>query len=336
MAAALRGPARAPRQRARRGIYREVSAKEISDLRFGPAAHAPPSMCPPPREKSTVKMPTRTQNAEMFNVKNAEITVEMPKPTKPRGPPSMNPFFASISDVMLSAKRRRLEPEDLLSLHASDDVGKQVELLCASWENAVKDWEAKKAAAKPTDKKPPPAMPSLLGAVWPQVKGLWCLSFALFLVSIGLSFIGPLMLTWTVRLIESTQICGIAVSAKLVETDPEYALTLDPLAPPPISEECRRANNIERGFIYAAVMFAAKLLEAICRSWHDHIMMRTALRARSGVIGLIYRKCLWLSGMGGEDATLGKIQNLMANDAQFFVQIAPLLNQGLVAPVQVQ
>eukprot|EP00966_Prymnesium_polylepis_P091309 2113335-Prymnesium_polylepis.1 len=62
-------------------------------------------------------------------------------------------------------------------------------------------------------------------------------------------------------------------------------------------------------------------------------MMRCALRARAGMISEIYRKCLWLSGMGGEDASTGKTQNLIANDAQFFLQFAGLANNIVVAPI---
>merc|ERR1712195_128023 len=39
--------------------------------------------------------------------------------------------------------------------------------------------------------------------------------------------------------------------------------------------------------------------------------------------------------MGAGDTTTGRIQNLMANDAQFFLQIAPMFNNLFVAPLQI-
>ena len=104
--------------------------------------------------------------------------------------------------------------------------------------------------------------------------------------------------------------------------------------PPPISAACRESSQIHLGYIYAGAMLLVKLVEALMRSWHDHLMTRLALRARAAIIATIYRKCLWLSGMGAGDATTGRIQNLMANDAQFFLQIAPMFNNLFVAPVQ--
>jgi len=102
-----------------------------------------------------------------------------------------------------------------------------------------------------------------------------------------------------------------------------------------ISAACRESSQIHLGYIYAAAMLGVKLCEAMLRSWHDHLMTRLALRARAAIIATIYRKCLWLSGMGAGDTTTGRIQNLMANDAQFFLQIAPMFNNLFVAPLQI-
>lgn len=89
--------------------------------------------------------------------------------------------------------------------------------------------------------------------------------------------------------------------------------------------------RIHDGYIYAAVMLVIKLIEALTQSWHSHLMTRAALRARTGIVAAIYRKCIWLSGVGGSgDQTTGAIQNLMANDAQFFIQVAPQINNIFV------
>merc|ERR1719163_2582674 len=82
-------------------------------------------------------------------------------------------------------------------------------------------------------------------------------------------------------------------------------------------------------------MLGSKLLESVGQAWHAHLMTRVALRMRTGIISAIYRKCLWLGGLGSSETTIGNIQNLMANDAQFFLQFAPQFNQLFAAPIQI-
>ena len=254
------------------------------------------------------------------------------------------PLFTAISDVMMQAKKGRLEPEDLLSLPASDNVSEQSELLRKSWERTLRDFHrdqaAKKAeelanpeaAAKKKKKQTKGELPSLTKALWPQVRGLWHVAFGLYLVSVGLTFLGPFLLGRTVQLLQTTQQCGLKEQQAAVELQADGNLLSDD--PVLISAACRKSSQIHLGYIYAAAMLGVKLCEAMLHSWHDHLMTRLALRARAAIIAAIYRKCLWLSGMGAGDTTTGRIQNLMANDAQFFLQIAPMFNNLFVAPLQ--
>ena len=270
-----------------------------------------------------------------------EMNVKADK--KPRATNCTWPLFTAISDVMMQAKKDRLEPEDLLSLPASDSVSEQSELLKKSWERTLRhfhrDQAAKKAeelanpeAAKKKKKKKGEELPSLTKALWPQVRGLWRVAFGLYLVSVGLAFLGPFLLGRTVQLLQTTQQCGLKEQQAAVELQADGNLLSD--EPPLISAACRESSQIHLGYIYAAAMLCVKLCEAMLRSWHDHLMTRLALRARAAIIATIYRKCLWLSGMGAGDTTTGRIQNLMANDAQFFLQIAPMFNNLFVAPLQ--
>ena len=255
------------------------------------------------------------------------------------------PLFTDISDVMMQAKKGRLEPEDLLALPTSDNVFEQSETLKKSWERTLRhfhrDQAAKKAAelanpaaAAAAKKKKKEELPSLSKALWPQVRGLWRVAFGLYICSTGLAFLGPFLLGRTVQLLQTTQQCGLREQQEAsVELGSEGNLLSD--EPPTISAACREESRIRLGYIYAAAMLVVKLCEALMRSWHDHLMTRLALRARAAIIGTIYRKCLWLSGMGAGDTTTGRIQNLMANDAQFFLQIAPMFNNLFVAPLQI-
>jgi len=267
--------------------------------------------------------------------KGKEVVVRIDAPQGRHA--GFSPFFTAISDVMLRAKRTKLDKNDLLLLHPSDDVTHHADALHASWERTVAQWREAKAITKPGDKKQPSAAPPLFKAMWPQLRGLYFRAFGFFIIAIVLSLLAPILLTWTIKLIEDTQQCGLTNSTALLidGTQLDFDAMLLSDTPPPITEACRAANRVEMGYIYAVLMLLVKVLESVFRSWHDHTMHRVALRARVAIISAIYRKCLWLSGMGSDEATTGRIQNLMANDAQFFLQIAPMINNAFVAPVQI-
>ena len=246
-----------------------------------------------------------------------------------------------MTTVMLRAKRTRLEPDDLLLLNPWDHASEVSTALKVEWEREVTRAAAEKAAAKPEDKKKPrPA--SLAKAIWPLIRGTWCKAFACHVTSVGLAFVGPLVLTYAIVLIQKVQFCGLRESAIALDlasnsTGDNFAEIAPSLrdSSATISQQCRDEHDLSRGYYYALAMLCSKLVEATFQSWHSHLMTRCALRARSGIISAIYRKSLWLSSLGGSQTTVGNMQNLMANDAQFFLQFAPLANNLFVAPVQI-
>ena len=235
-----------------------------------------------------------------------------------------SPVFNAVSNVLTLARAGQLRQEDLLFLPRTDDIDILTSELQLNFQREVARAEAEKKAAMPGDKKPPKP-PSLAMAIWPLIKNLWAAAFCCKAVAVSFIFVGPLILTESIELIADLSVCSAieAGNGTLIQTsDPPY-----------VSQACRDSNNIHMGYVYAGLMFLAKCIETVCESWHAHLMMRCALRARAGMISEIYRKCLWLSGMGGEDASTGKTQNLVANDAQFFLQFAPLANNLIFAPI---
>ena len=271
------------------------------------------------------------QTVEIDEVAITPTAVPVRKPPRKVG---FSPFYMAIGSVMLRAKKAKLEHDDLLLTHPSDDVPTNANKMKATWEASLAKYYEAKAEAK-ANGKPAPKLPSLWRAVWPVFRPLWLMGFSSFLCSKALTFVGPFMLGYAVRLIENTQNCGFAEQKLAVEQT-----TLNPggdalaTTPPSISAACLESNQIHMGYVFAALLFASKCLEACTNSWHSHLMQRSALRARAGLSMLIYRKCLWLTGMGNSDATTGRIQNLMANDANFFLQFAPMFNSLLVAPLE--
>ena len=297
----------------------------------------------------SVTRDARTPPAQMCQMpdqgEKTDVVVEIKNESRPGGRrPGYSLVFSAIAGVMLRAKRATLEPTDLLELHASDEVLRNAEIFQVAWVRELARHAQLKAAGAQGGKKKVPKLPSLSRAVWPQLRGLWRVAVLCYAISIGMSFIGPLLLSYTVRVLEQTQICGVkeqleqdklALPANSTFDGSELFSALASNTRPHISAACREANKLHRGYIYAAAMLVAKITEAIFNSWHTHLMVRLALRARAAIITTIYRKCLWLSGTGGDGTTTGRIQNLMANDAQGFVAFAPMVNNIIAAPIQI-
>jgi ABC-type multidrug transport system fused ATPase/permease subunit len=294
-----------------------------------------------------------------------EVSVTI-QPEKKSSRPGFSPLFTAIGGVLLSAKKNRLETHDLLETQPSDDVQRCADVLEKTWARevarAAKEKAEYDACADPKKKQKMklPRPPSLFNAILPLVRPLWSYAFSFYLLGTGLSFVGPIILSRAIQLVENTQTCGLleratalgynGSSTTMVGTAEEAEVGLGMgmgsemgvafprellTTPPPISHACREENQIYLGYVYAGIMLVSKLVEALCQSWHMHLMTRVALRTRAGVISAIYRKCLWLSGMGTSDASTGSIQNLMANDAQFFLQLAPQFNNLFMSPIQI-
>lgn len=97
-----------------------------------------------------------------------------------------------------------------------------------------------------------------------------------------------------------------------------------------LPEEC--VEVLWPGYALAATIFAAKMIESVVASQQQMIMTRIALRMRSSLVGALYRKCLNLAGLSG--TSTGQVQNLMATDAQMFLQLAPMCNTLFLVPIQ--
>ena len=231
---------------------------------------------------------------------------------------------------MSKSVRRRLEPDDLLaSPDEHVDISAQFEAL---WQKEQARAEADKAAHAANPPKPPkkgkkpkgPRPANIRAAILPLIKSLWLPAAVLFLLQGLLGFVGPIIIGQMTRMIETVETCARAESTRLTNVTPEFVNS--------IPEACR-FPYVYWGYSLAAILVVAKLLESLFLTHSQYLMMRIALRARSVLIGQIYRKCLRLAGIG--DSNTGQIQNLMANDAQFFVMLAPMFNSVWLAPLQI-
>ena len=241
--------------------------------------------------------------------------------------PGCSLLWMGISKVMRKATKRQLQPDDLLALQPADDLVRLSDAFQAAWTRELERWRTEKAAAAAAaaagpegpDKVPRVKPPSVGRALFPKlVRPLWVPATCLFIIQIGLSFLGPMLLGQVVGLVEGARICA----------------RLSPAAPGQ-SDSCV-VPRIYYGYVFAGSMFVSKLIEALCTTHQAHMMTRAALRVRGVLISTIYRKCIWLSGIGGTaNTSTGQVQNLMANDTQFFVMLAPMINMGWCAPIQI-
>ncbi|XP_037664364.1 canalicular multispecific organic anion transporter 2 isoform X2 [Choloepus didactylus] len=89
------------------------------------------------------------------------------------------------------------------------------------------------------------------------------------------------------------------------------------------------------GFLVAALMFTCSVIQTLALHQHFQCIFVTALQLRTGIIGVIYRKALVITNSVKQESTVGEIVNLMAVDAQRFMDLAPFLNLVWSAPLQI-
>lgn len=119
------------------------------------------------------------------------------------------------------------------------------------------------------------------------------------------------------------------------------------------------------GFLVAGLMFMCSMMQTLLLHQYFYCVFGMALRFRTAIIGVIYRKVGWNGVLGGQpggalerltgpvhhpavsrqalvitssakrESTVGEIVNLMSVDAQRFVDLAPFLNLLWSAPLQI-
>ena len=248
-------------------------------------------------------------------------------------------FFCQAGPVLRAARKGKLERSDLLETPVQDRSAATYARFKALWaaecasfaareaakkassKKAVADADAAPSTKKPKKEKPPP-VPSLNRALWPLVKGLWVPALTLAATAAVMSFGSVLLLNNLLWQIETVQAC-FANSSFVVGDDGDI--------PPAVVASC--TPTLWRGFAFAVGMLLVKVVETLFLGHSTLMMTRIALRVRSALVCALYHKCLRLSGMG--NANTGQIQNLMANDTQFLVQLAPAINMVFLAPIQI-
>ncbi|XP_063702153.1 multidrug resistance-associated protein 1 isoform X3 [Culicoides brevitarsis] len=90
-----------------------------------------------------------------------------------------------------------------------------------------------------------------------------------------------------------------------------------------------------KGIAYAVSLFVVASLQTLLLGQYFNRMMLVGLRIRTALIAAIYRKSLVISNAARKESTVGEIVNLMAVDAQRFMDLTTYINMLWSAPLQI-
>lgn len=89
------------------------------------------------------------------------------------------------------------------------------------------------------------------------------------------------------------------------------------------------------GIFYALLLFIVLTLQALLLARHSQCQYAVGMRMRSAVIGAIYRKAMMLSNRARKESTVGEIVNLMAVDAERFLDVPIFISIFLSAVIHI-
>ncbi|XP_032595403.1 multidrug resistance-associated protein 1 isoform X22 [Drosophila grimshawi] len=90
-----------------------------------------------------------------------------------------------------------------------------------------------------------------------------------------------------------------------------------------------------KGILYSVALFVLASAQTFILAQYFHRMFIVGLRIRTALINCIYRKALRISNAARKQSTVGEIVNLMAVDAQRFMDLTTYLNMLWSAPLQI-
>lgn len=96
-----------------------------------------------------------------------------------------------------------------------------------------------------------------------------------------------------------------------------------------------RREPLWRGIFYASLLFFVAIIQTILSGQFNQRLSVVALRIRTAIIGVVYRKALILSNSAKKETATGEIVNLMAVDAQCFMDLLIYVNSIWSAPLQI-
>ncbi|KMY89963.1 multidrug resistance-associated protein 1 isoform X6 [Drosophila simulans] len=250
----------------------------------------------------------------------------MPRQTKyQRGEneiPELSASFLSrityqwFDKMALKGYRNPLEEKDLWDLRPQDSCSEVMPIFAHHWNQNVRKNYKNKARVEPkaqfsngnvTFENPhgekngrKKGMASIMPPIYKSFGGVFLFGALMKLFTDTLTFAQPQVLSLIISFVEAQ------------EAEPEW-----------------------KGILYAVLLFVLAAAQTFILGQYFHRMFIVGLRIRTALINAIYRKALRISNSTKKESTVGEIVNLMAVDAQRFMELTTYLNMIWSAPLQI-
>ncbi|XP_042312517.1 multidrug resistance-associated protein 1-like isoform X2 [Sceloporus undulatus] len=209
--------------------------------------------------------------------------------------------YSWFSRLMTLGYKKPLEREDLFELNESDSAYNVCPVFEKQWrkENFKSTKVIKTPAYKDVTKKPVSPKPSLLSPLWQ--------TFKLVLVKVAVLKVAADILAFT-----SPQIMK------------EMILQYE-----------HHSDSYSNDYGYALALFLVVILQTLVHQVYHRLNILTAVKIKTAVVGLVYKKALNLSSSSRQKYTTGEIVNLMSADIQQLMELTLNLNLLWSAPFQI-
>ncbi|KRJ97654.1 multidrug resistance-associated protein 1 isoform X4 [Drosophila yakuba] len=218
--------------------------------------------------------------------------------------------------MALKGYRNPLEEKDLWDLRPQDSCSEVMPIFAHHWNQNVRKNYKNKARVEPkaqfsngnvTFENPhgekngrKKGMASIMPPIYKSFGGVFLFGALMKLFTDTLTFAQPQVLSLIISFVEAK------------EAEPEW-----------------------KGIMYSVLLFVLAAAQTFILGQYFHRMFIVGLRIRTALINAIYRKALRISNSTKKESTVGEIVNLMAVDAQRFMELTTYLNMIWSAPLQI-
>lgn len=129
-----------------------------------------------------------------------------------------------------------------------------------------------------------------------------------------LTFVSPQILRLIIKFVDESSSPKIIENGKAVESEQQ---------------------PLWRGILFAVLLFIVAAIQTLFLAQYFQRMFLVGLRIRTAIIGAVYKKALIMSNSARKESTVGEIVNLMAVDAQRFMDLTAYINMIWSAPLQI-
>uniref|UniRef100_A0A8C0TZP7 Multidrug resistance-associated protein 1-like n=1 Tax=Canis lupus familiaris TaxID=9615 RepID=A0A8C0TZP7_CANLF len=207
--------------------------------------------------------------------------------------------YSFIFRIIVLGYKKPLEREDLFELNESDSSYIVCPIFEKQWRKEVLRNQERQKIKAPFCKEAHTRKPSLVYALWNTFKFV-LIQVALFKVFADiLSFSSPLIMKQMIIFCE------------------------------------HRADFGWSGYGYALALFVVVFLQTLILQQYQRFNMLTSAKIKTAIMGLIYKKALFLSNVSRKRFSTGEVINLMSADAQQLMDLTANLNLLWSAPFQI-